>query len=422
MNGALLVRCIWLISFISLGILTGCDQLPEESSVPHDESARNPSGEESIISEEEVEKLLALPYAGWSEQQDAEAGEGLVYIDQERSYRGYTLYSSFGVRRAYLIDHDGDVMRSWSAPDHVNILGNGDILAFSAREPRFAMRLDFNGEILWKKEYHAHHEMTTTPDGGLMLLTAGQREVAALPETEETTLRDNEIVLLTPEGERLDSVSIYDIVSGRPDLFPLKPSRVGKKGWVDLFHCNSLEWMHQEHLYGRHPLFGPNNVLVCSRKQDRIFVVNMQTRELVWAWGAEELSGPHDAQVLADGNILLLDNGLSKKRSRAVEMDPLTGRIVWEYQASNPPDFFTSGRGSVQRLANGNTLICNADHGEIFEVTKSGETVWRYLCPERNDEGKRSTLARAERLESEFIGGLLERHGNQRAKGAKPAP
>jgi hypothetical protein len=33
---------------------------------------------------------------------------------------------------------------------------------------------------------------------------------------------------------------------------------------------------------------------------------------------------------------------------------------------------------NAQRLPNGNTLICEADFGRLFEVTAQGELVWEY--------------------------------------------
>jgi hypothetical protein len=32
----------------------------------------------------------------------------------------------------------------------------------------------------------------------------------------------------------------------------------------------------------------------------------------------------------------------------------------------------------MQRLPNGNTLICEADPGRVFEVTPAGKVVWEY--------------------------------------------
>lgn len=36
---------------------------------------------------------------------------------------------------------------------------------------------------------------------------------------------------------------------------------------------------------------------------------------------------------------------------------------------------------TAQRLANGNTLICEGDCGRIFEVTSDGELVWEFVNP-----------------------------------------
>ena len=54
---------------------------------------------------------------------------------------------------------------------------------------------------------------------------------------------------------------------------------------------------------------------------------------------------------------------------------------VWTYAAPNPPDFYSMNIGGAQRLANGNTLICDGTHGTFFEVTSAGETVWKYVNP-----------------------------------------
>ena len=69
---------------------------------------------------------------------------------------------------------------------------------------------------------------------------------------------------------------------------------------------------------------------------------------------------------------------MNRKYSRVVEVDPATGQIVWQYHAPIKSEFFSPTKGSAQRLANGNTLICNADHGQAFEVTREGEVVWEW--------------------------------------------
>ena len=85
-----------------------------------------------------------------------------------------------------------------------------------------------------------------------------------------------------------------------------------------------------------------------------------------------EILGPHDASVLKNGHILIFDNGLGRGWSRVIELDPLARRIVWEYKAPTPTDFYTATRGGCQRLPNGNTLITDSEAGRVFEVTPDG--------------------------------------------------
>ena len=119
--------------------------------------------------------------------------------------------------------------------------------------------------------------------------------------------------------------------------------------------------------------------------------------------------GPHDASVLPDGRVLLLDNGYAERGwSRVVELDPLERRIVWEWRASEPSDFHTAGRGTVQGLPNGNVLVGNSNSGEAFEITREGRLVWRYLNPFTDADGARGVL-RIQRYEPAFVEAFLGR-------------
>jgi hypothetical protein len=51
------------------------------------------------------------------------------------------------------------------------------------------------------------------------------------------------------------------------------------------------------------------------------------------------------------------------------------------YTAPIPGDFNSPRYGGSKRLPNGNTLICNSDSGEFFEVTSENEVVWKYINP-----------------------------------------
>jgi hypothetical protein len=54
----------------------------------------------------------------------------------------------------------------------------------------------------------------------------------------------------------------------------------------------------------------------------------------------------------------------------------------WSYAAPNKGEFFAFIMSGANRLANGDTLICNSVSGTIFEVTPRGQTVWKYVNPD----------------------------------------
>jgi hypothetical protein len=135
-------------------------------------------------------------------------------------------------------------------------------------------------------------------------------------------------------------------------------------------------------------------------------MLDAESMDVVWEWGRGILDGPHDASLLADGNLLVFDNGMERGWSRVLEIDPRTRDIVWEYPGPDDTGFFTPGRGSSQRLANGNTLIAESNAGRAFEVTPTGDVVWEFLNPKTRKE-RRASIIRMTHYEAAFIDPIL---------------
>lgn len=419
-----MLRTSLLAALVFVGSVSACRR-SEDAAAAGDRPDRE-SATGQALAESEIDRLRALPYAGYAEVPKGQEADRVVIYDPRRSYPGYNLCIIADHSKAELFDAHGRVLRTWEhRPSKFwqkgELLPNGDFVVVGEKEwkrskqgrpedddaaARYALCLSWNGEVLWQRQLASHHDLAPAPGGQLVALTFQLRQI---PEVHpEIQARDDELTLLSQEGEVLDSLALYDVVRARPDVFPflsVRPIHLKLKGfwWVDLFHANSVEWMHHKHLVGRHPIYELGNVLICSRNQNRVAVLNWDRRELVWAWGERELSGPHDAHVLANGNILVFDNGLGRMRSRVVEMDPLSGEIVWQYAAPSPTDFYTVTRGANQRLANGNTLITNSEGGQAFEVTPEGEVVWEFRCPYRNEKGQRATIVETKRYEPAYV-------------------
>jgi hypothetical protein len=97
--------------------------------------------------------------------------------------------------------------------------------------------------------------------------------------------------------------------------------------------------------------------------------------------------------------MLIFDNGLS--RSRVIEIEPRSGRIVWSYAPRS--GFFSEYRGSNQRLPNGNTLITESDTGYVLEVTREGRVVWKFANPLVNSEQEREIIWRMTRIDPKSL-------------------
>ena len=125
-------------------------------------------------------------------------------------------------------------------------------------------------------------------------------------------------------------------------------------------------------------------VYLSLRTTSGIIAVNKNTKEVVWELKYPLVAQQHNPTIV-DGNLLCFDNGnirpSSIHHSRIVEYD-FEKELVWSYVDDMPPAFFSPYMGSVERLWNGNTFICESAFGRLFEVTPEGETVWEYVIPD----------------------------------------
>jgi hypothetical protein len=56
-------------------------------------------------------------------------------------------------------------------------------------------------------------------------------------------------------------------------------------------------------------------------------------------------------------------------------------KAEWQYGVNKKKRFYSTHISSAQRLANGNTLICEGEKGRFFEIDKNRNTVWSYVNP-----------------------------------------
>ena len=165
---------------------------------------------------------------------------------------------------------------------------------------------------------------------------------------------------------RTSIITNVGVNGGKPLCITLGSTpRCMQMHYIDYLHANSLEWDKD------------GGIIVSARDINTIFKISLPGGNVEWRIGGyhagqtdfkiindplEGFSYQHSAKLLANGNLLLFDNGNDRpdKKTRAVEykMDwkNRTAEYLWSYPA--PSDYaFRRCCGLVQRLKNGNTLI-----------------------------------------------------------------
>ena len=182
----------------------------------------------------------------------------------------------------------------------------------------------------------------------------------------------------------------------------------------DWIHFNALAYNESD-----------NALYVSSRHLDRITKIDYSSKEIIWNLGIQWLgdevvhpdtlfSGQHGLQILPNGNIVTLDNGilsqfttagLTAPVSRAIEIEIVednniyTANTVWSHTL--PPELYGALSGNVQKLDNGNYLvntIGNESGAYSLEITENHETVWK--CKYNLGNYNTGPLYRAMRLSS----------------------
>jgi len=410
------------LGILALLSLTAC---PRSSGAPDGgaspSAAKEPSRE---ISEDEFEALMSLGYLNSTKARVDTTEVGVVRFDKERAHDGYRFYCTRGRAIATLMDIDGTEIQSWRDDGIENwsacsLMPNGDLIvvglerhtmARQERRPRHRhiRRLSWDGVEIWRRDLSVHHDVFVLPDGDFLTLTLEnqwRREIHA-----EAPVRDDYVARMTGDGEVLERRSILDVfASNSADLELHIPAKTSDQsiGPIDLIHANTVEAIQWPHLAERDPIYAAGNVIWTSRRQNVVAIVDWASNRLLWSWGQGELLGPHEGRVLANGNILIFDNGVRRIGSRVIEVDPASREIVWEYRGESPQAFFTSGRGGAVRLDNGNTLITESRQGRAFEVTPEGEWVWESLNPHLTKDDRRLTFRRMQHYSRDAIDRIL---------------
>jgi hypothetical protein len=241
------------------------------------------------------------------------------------------------------------------------------------------LEMNWSGRVLWElRRPDHHHDGRLLRNGNLVLLCSKE-----LPEEIAAKVQGGRRGSEAPGGRIWADYIVEVTRAGSPvwewrtwehfdlDRMPITAAQDDRSEWT---HANGI---FEE---------PDGNLLVSFRNISTVIRIDRRSGAITWQLGAPPLSGQHAPVRLANGHVLLFDNGPHRvdesfPYSRAIEVDSSSGAIVWKYQEPRPYNFFSPRISNADRLPNGNTLINEGLFGRFFEVTPEGEVVWEFVNP-----------------------------------------
>ena len=213
------------------------------------------------------------------------------------------------------------------------------------------------------------------------------------------------------------SLSNYGVVSDHPELFDVNCGTVGSNGGpggqvnADWMHVNAIDYNAEL-----------NQLVFSSRHQGEIFIIDHSTTteeaashtggnsgmggDFIYRWGGPGnynrgdnadniLSDQHSVNWIpsgypGEGNLILFNNYHSGNNAAVLEIvTPIQEDGSYELIGNDPygPDSWSwiynnsissQMQGGAFRMPNGNTLITEAEHARIIEVTLDGQIEYEY--------------------------------------------
>ncbi|HSM06687.1 MAG TPA: arylsulfotransferase family protein [Longimicrobiales bacterium] len=310
--------------------------------------------------------------------------------------------------RAEILDMDGALVHQWAVdwfdvwPDadhlpeqriprerpgtHIHgavVLPDGDLVY--NYEHLGLVRLDRDGEVVWRLPYPTHHSVHLDEAGNLWVSGQIDHEspVDRFPQrsppfSEYTALE------VSPDGEILSEWSVSRILEEN-DLGGLlhlgtTANRDLGVGGADILHLNDVEPFPDSLAEG---VFRRGDVMVSLRNINTVLVFDRESREIRHI-ATGRFVRQHDPDFLDGNRYSVYDNNniapeARGSRSRIVILDARDGSVTTWFEGGPDVPFYSDIMGKHQWLPDGHLLVTESMQGRAVEIDASREVVWEYV-------------------------------------------
>lgn len=336
-----------------------------------------------------------------------------------KAHNGFTLFTPLSAKVTMLVDMRGNTVHKWDMPYspalYGDLLHNGNLLYSGHVENGplsdlegaggELLEVDWDSNLVWSyKDPYLHHAFYRMANGNTVVLrwvkvpqNIAVRVKGGIPGTEKNGVMWGDCFQeINQQGEVVWEWLSYEHLDPEIDNI--------------CSLCPRDEWTQASSFI----VLRNGDILTSFRRTHTTCIIDRTTGNVKWRWGRGELTHQTGVTMLENGHMLVFDcgmhgNGIRYPFSRALEIDPTTNAMVWDYRDKDNADinFFSAFMSNCERLPNGNTLICEASAGRIFEVNEDGQIVWEFVNPLYSSDpvyGHNNVVPRAHRYGPEYEG------------------
>ncbi|MBP6455706.1 MAG: aryl-sulfate sulfotransferase [Chitinophagaceae bacterium] len=289
---------------------------------------------------------------------------------------------------------------------------------------------DYAGNLIWDftystVDYCQHHDICPMPNGNVLLISYERKsaaEVSAAGGNNAIEMWPDKIVEVQPTGLTTGNIvwewKAWDHLMQNVDNTKSNyvTSLVNNPGLLNINYKQTKDWMHMNGV-DYNPIL--DQVAFSSHNLNEIYIIDHSTTtaeaashtggnsgkggDILYRWGSPQAYGAsgadiinvtHDAHWIKEGvpnagRLSCVNNkGMSGPNTTTFDnvITPINGYNydIVTGQAYAPASYtsrivgqgYTSNMGSSEELPNGNTLLCLATTGKIYEVDPNGNTLW----------------------------------------------
>jgi hypothetical protein len=262
----------------------------------------------------------------------------------------------------------------------ITILKNGSFLTTLSDELFF---WNYDGQLIWKKSIHLHHDVFLNSKEDAFFFASGEN---IKRPNESMVTRKDAIVGLNIKGEQIFYWSIKDHLQKIEKILGRKVERKNATYRFVYTHFNSVQEIPANALSENFPAFRAGNILVNDNRNRILFIIDRDSKEIVWNSDPKMGIYAHSVRIQPDGNLVFLLNqqvaGDINNYSSVAFLDPIKNTIIKNIVFDPPESFYTETAGSLQVLPRDRFLVTDSYKGRAFEIDGGGRIIWEWVYPD----------------------------------------